>query len=678
MAIFSIISAYATAVLGPGALSLFGLSPAVTAAVVSVGRSVLWSMAGAALTKPNLPRQQVMATITQTDTPRVRAYGRNLLAGQRAFFEAADGQLYQIIVMHHGRVDGLIRFWWDGEPVVTLANGDVDPKYKRNYFRDGNGNGGDYSGIPTPNLQTLFQTLWTADHRLEGQATFLTVFGDPPDEDFGKKFPKGAYTQVQAEIRASRVANMAGAMIYSENSALCIRDLMTHVDGWNIALDRLDTSSWQAFVNRCGQAVPLAGGGTEMRYRLCGFYTLDDQLKDVTARMLATCDGQIYETAEGKIGILGGAWSEPDVTITADDILSIEMQDGFDPFTDYNVLKSQFVSPDHGYQPTSVAEWRDEDALVTQPERAEQFDVDMCPSHTQLQRLRKIKVAKDRRDMVGTIRTNLVGLKARFPKGDGIHTIRVQAEEFGIDGVFEVTSHLFSIPDGYCEIGIASIQNPYGWSVTEELPLPPTIDELGKPPRQVPPPTGASLTQIPVLLSGDTYGGKLRLTVAPVTRGDLTLQAQVGPGNVSANASVAWATMAGDRFSAETGILPNEEVYTVRYRWRGQGDWIKAGSVTIVANPNVPAAPTGFARVGSSGAQLTWTNPATNFFKSRLFRNSTNSFAGASFVADISGLAGQSSSYTDSPGTGPWHYWVVAMNGSAVVSPPAGPVSITL
>lgn len=672
MVVFTAIATYATWALGPGSLTLFGMSPAVTAAVVSVGRSVLWSMAGAALTKPNIPRQKVMATISETDSPRVRAYGRNLLGGQRAFFEADDGELHQIVVIHQGQVDGLIRFWIDGEP-VTLDADDKSGRYTKLLFRDGSGEGGNYADV-----RDAFPSLWTTNHKLQGQASFYARFGDPSDEDFAKVYPKGPHTQVQAEVRASRVRNMGGSLIYSENAALCIRDLMTHPDGWNIPLARLDDAAWQGMVTRAGQSVALAGGGTEMRYRLCGFYTLDDALKDVTARMLATCDGQIYETAEGKIGILGGAWSEPDVTITADDILSIEMQDGFDPFTDYNVLKSQFVSPDHGYQPTSIAEWRDETALATQPERAEQYDVDMCPSHTQLQRLRKIKVAKDRRDMVGTIRTNLVGLKARFPKGDGIHTIRIQAEEFGIDGVFEVTSHLFSIPDGYCEIGIASIDNPYGWSVTEELPLPPTIDELGKPDRTVPAPTGASLTQVPVLLSGDTYGGKLRLTVAPVARGDLTLQAQSAPGNVAADADVSWTAMAGDRFSAETGILPNEEVYTVRYRWRGQGDWIKAGSVTIVANPNVPAAPTNFARVGSSGAQLTWKNPPSNFFKTRLFRNSTASFAGASFVDDISGLAGQTSTYTDTPGTGPWHYWVVAMNGSAVASPPAGPVSITL
>lgn len=649
-----------------------GLSTAAANAVIAVGQSATWALASAVLSKSQMSSQQVKATISQTDGPRIRAYGRNLLGGQRAFFEADDGELHQIVVIHQGQVDGLIRFWIDGEP-VTLDADDKSGRYTKLLFRDGSGEGGNYADV-----RDAFPSLWTTNHKLQGQASFYARFGDPSDEDFAKIYPKGPHTQVQAEVRASRVRNMGGSLIYSENAALCIRDLMTHPDGWNIPLARLDDAAWQGMVTRAGQSVALAGGGTEMRYRLCGFYTLDDALKDVTARMLATCDGQIYETAEGKIGILGGAWSEPDVTITADDILSIEMQDGFDPFTDYNVLKSQFVSPDHGYQPTSVAEWRDEAALATQPERAEQFDVDMCPSHTQLQRLRKIKVAKDRRDMVGTIRTNLVGLKARFPKGDGIHTIRIQAEEFGIDGVFEVTSHLFSIPDGYCEIGIASISNPYGWSTTEELPLPPTIDELGKPPRDVPPPTGASLTQVPVLLSGDTYGGKLRLTVAPVARGDVSLQAQVAPGNVGANADVDWTGMTGGRFAAVTGILENEQVYTVRYRWRGLGDWIKAGSVTIVANPNVPAAPTNFARVGSSGAQLTWKNPATNFFKARLFRNSTASFAGASFVDDISGLAGQTSTYTDTPGTGAWHYWVVAMNGSAVASPPAGPVSITL
>ena len=672
MAIFTAISMWATAALGAG-WSLLGLSPALTAAVFRAGSAIGWSLASQALARQSVPAQKVQAIITQTDSPRVRAYGRVLLGGPKAFFEAQDGTLHQIVVMHHGAVDGLIRFWVDGEP-VTLDADDKVHRYMRLLFRDGSGPvSGDY-----PEVLSRFPNLWTSQHRLEGQATFNTAFGDPADEDFVGYFPKGTQTMVQAEVRASRVRDMLGAMVYSENAGLCIRDYQTHPDGWRIPAAMVDDDSVGRFTAICAQPVPLLAGGTEPRYRLCGHYALDDAPKDVMARMLATCDGQIYQTPEGKAGILGGAWSDPDVTITADDILELSVEDGFDPFTDFNILKGTFTSPAHSYQPTEVPELRDAAALATQGERVEQIEIDMCPSGSQMQRLMKIIAAKRRRDMTGTLTTNLVGLKARFPKGDGIHTIRVRAPDFGVDGIFEVTSHSFNIPAGTCQIGFGSIDNPYPWDASMERPIPTATGELPKPVKVTPPPSGASLTQVHVRISGDTYGGKLRLTVNSVSRNDLTLQAQVATGDVPATDAGPWTTMVGDRFSAETGILQNEQTYTVRYRWRGQGNWQKAGAVTIVANPNVPSAPTGFARVGTTGAQFQWRNPPDNFWKARLFRSSSPTFAGASYVDDIAGLPGQVSAYTDMPPAGTWHYWVVALNGSSVASPPAGPLTITI
>ena len=672
MAIFTAISMWATAALGAG-WSLLGMSPALTSALFSVGRAVSWSLASQALARQSVPAQKVQAIITQTDSPRVRAYGRVLLGGTKAFFEAQDGSLLQIVVIHHGAVDGLIRFWVDGEP-VTLDADDKVHRYMRLLFRDGSGPvSGDY-----PEVLSRFPDLWTSQHRLKGQATFNTAFGDPADEDFVGYFPKGTQTMVQAEVRASRVRDMLGALVYSENAALCIRDYLIHPDGWRIPAASIDDDSFGRFAVICGQAVPLLAGGTEPRYRLCGHYALDDAPKDVVARMLAACDGQVYQTPEGKVGILGGAWSDPDVTITADDILELSVEDGFDPFTDFNILKGTFTSPAHSYQPIEVPDIRHEADLAMQGERVEQIEIDMCPSGSQMQRLMKIIGAKRRRDMTGTLTTNLVGLKARFPKGDGIHTIRVRAPEFGVDGVFEVTSHRFSVPDGWCEIGIASLTDPYPWDASMERPIPTATGDLPKPVNVTPPPSGASLTQVHVRISGDTYGGKLRLTVNSVSRNDLSLQAQAAVGDVAADAAVTWTAMSGDRFVAETGILQNEQTYTVRYRWRGQGTWQKAGTVTIVANPNVPASPTEFAAIGTTGAQFQWRNPPDNFWKSRLFRSISPTFAGASYVDDISGLSGQISAYTDTPPAGTWHYWVVAINGSSVASPPAGPVTITI
>lgn len=646
-----------------------GLSTAAANAIIAVGRAATWSLGAAALSQPKIPRQQVQATISQTDAPRVRAYGRNLLGGQRVFFEAQDGALKQIVVIHHGAIDGLIRFWWDGEPVTFDAGTGEVERYKYNWFRDGSGAGGDFADV-----LAAFPTLWTADHRLQNQATFATHFGDPSDEDFASVFPKGAYTVVQAEIRGVQVRNNSGSLGYYENAGYCIRDLMTHTDGWRIPLTRLDSASWNAFSNLCGQSV-----GGAPRYRLSGFYTLDDALKDVTARMLATCDGQIYETAEGRIGILGGAWSVPDVTITADDILSIEMADGYDPFTDYNVIKGAFISPAHCYQPIEVLEIRDEAALETQEERIETFDVDMCPSGPQLRRLMRIKWAKDHREHVGTIRTNLVGMKARFPQGNGIHTIRIQAAEFGLDGIFEVTSHSFDIPNGVCEIGVASIANAYDDGQEGDNELQPGVEDLETPAHYTAPPVGTLSQQI-VTVSNGVDGVKVVVTVTDPGRESLALEAQIASGTHAVDSTTAiWVQMSAAKLRAESGVLNDLGTYTVRVRWRGRSDWVVVGTTTVLANPTTPAAPTSFSAVAAGGSvSLDWINAPTNFYRTRIYRNTVNNFSTATMIKEVAGNAGKVSDHVDSPGTGAWRYWAATINGSLVQSSPTSGITVTV
>lgn len=605
------------------------------------------------------------------------------MGGVRALFEADDGQLHQIIVFHHGPVDGLIRPWFNGEPREIDGNGLIR-KYVYLFFRDGSGAGGDYQLA-----RDKFPDLWTPAHRLEGQATFYPRYGDPSDANFPKVFPKSDQTPMQVEVRASRVRNLAGDLVYSENAGLCLSDLLTHPDGWNIPSARIDPASVATFVALCDEAVPLKAGGTEPRYRLCGFYSLDDPLKDVTARMLATCDGQIYQTAEGNVGILGGAWSEPDVTLTGADILSVrEMNDGFDPFTDYNILRGSFISPDHAYQPTEVQDLRDDAALALHEERSDHLEADMCPSSPQLQRLMKIRFAKDHRELVGTITTNLVGMKARFPKGDGIHTIRIVAEEFGLDGVFEVTSHAFSIPDGTCTIGIASLRNPYGWNAaTEEKPLPPTLEEIRKPVHVVPVPTGAVLTQEPVTLSGDVRGVKLAVQVDDPEREGLELRAQIARGEFAAlgpwtGPQPLWVEMPADQLRAESGLLDDGEPYTVRIMWKGQGDWRKVGTLVVLANPTPPPVPTSVSgMVVGSKAYLDWVNAQDRYYRTQLLMSTTTVAADASVIATVAGSAGRADAYTHDLGPSPSartrRFWWRTLNRSGVPSDLVGPITLT-
>ncbi|ARC37904.1 hypothetical protein A6J80_17475 [Paracoccus yeei] len=673
MAIFSAIAA--TAWWGGVATSI---GTAAAGAIIAFGQSLTWSIVGTALSRRKVDGQTVKATISQADQPRIRGWGRNLLGGVRAFYEAKDGELYQIVVSHHGPVDGLIQFWRDGEPVTLDAN-DKSDRYTTLQFRDGSGVGGDYADV-----LSVFPALWTSAHRLQNQATFYSTFGDPSDEDFQKFYPNGPNTKIQIEVRASRVRNLIGIQQYTENAGLCIRDFVTHPDGWGFPLSKLDDDSWANFVTICTQPVALKNGGTEPRYNLCGFYALDEQLKDVTARMLAVCDGQLFETADAKIGILGGAWSVPDVTIGSDDIRSFSVESGNEPLEGYNILKGTFVSPAHAYQPIEVFEIENTAALATEEARTEQLDLDMCPSGTQLQRLMKIKMAKDRRDIKGTIRTNLVGMKARWPKGDGIHTIRINAPDIGLDGVFEVTSHAFDVPSGFCDIGIASIANPYGWNAaTEETDLPLTYSSIPTPDNPTGNPSGAVLFQQRVLVSSGVYGVQIAVVVADPGRQDLRLSAQVAQGSiadVSDDGPGEWVDMTGSRLRAVSGILDDQTTYTVRIKWRGRTDWVSAGSLTVIANADQPDPPTGLTAIATGGTvALDWINAPARFYRTQIYRGTTTNFAAATLIATVAGVAGKVSDYIDNPGgTGVRRYWAVTINGSGVQSEPAGPVTVTL
>ncbi|WP_339112770.1 hypothetical protein [Thioclava sp. GXIMD2076] len=672
MAIFSIIAA-----------TSWGAAYAATtvgAAVIAVGQAVTWSLASSLLMRSNTSRQTVQATIQQTDQPRVRAYGRNLLGGVKAFYESHDDRLYQIVVAHHGPIDAAVNVWWDGTP-NSLAAAEDNHLYLRRYqifeWRDGASAGGDYADV-----LSNFSALWTADHALEGQATFLTVFGDPSDENFPKVFPKGAQTVVQMEVRASQVEDLTGAMVYSENPGLILRDFFTHADGWALPASRLDDDSFGTFSAICAFSMALANGGEEPRYSLCGYYTLEEPLKNVAARFLAVCDGQPYMTPEGKLGICGGVWSEPDVTITAEDILAIQMQDGIDPMTAYNVLQGSFVSPAHAYQSIDVAELRDENALVTEEQRTDRLDLEACPSGTQLQRLMSIKMAQDRCDWKGTITTNLVGLKARFPKGDGAHTIRIYAPDLGIDRTFKVTSHSFDLVSATCSIGVETLDaSAYAWDpATDERALPLTYAAIGTPSHTQPAPQNPVLTQTRVQVSGDTQAVKLNVSVDEPGKDSLTFQAQIAVGYwEDPEADTTWVDMSAGLVSAISGVLEDGQTYTVRMRWKGRSDWVIAGSTQVSANPDEPDPPAEFSALATGSAvALDWRNASEDFYRTQIWRGASSDFAAAVFVANVAGVAGQVSDFTDEPGVGTWSYFAVTINGSAVPSDPAGPQTITI
>lgn len=569
MAIFTAIAGYITTALVSAGLSTFVAGAvaniAIGAALIGVGQlaSAVFSSG-----QPQTSTPQAQATLNQSAGPRIRGYGRAKLGGTRAFWDSTNGVLYQIVMAHHGLIDGVDQFFVGDAPVNLDINGNVTNGEFFPYVRIVE-QLGDANQAAHPLMLAAWDGIWTPNHRLRGIANWLVIFASPPAERFQSVFPDGYNTAVTCVCRLSKVWDpRTDVTAWSENASLCILDYLTHPDGFNRSIDDIDVASFSAFANICDQLVPLLHGGTEKRYRLWGVYGLTDDPQDVLSKMRAACDAELYQTAEGKIAIRGGAWQAPTVTIRDSDIMGHSMEQGNNRFATFNELKILYTSALHDYQTMEATAWSD---LEDQDERGvlqSSLTLDMVPSASQARRLAKIHIAKSNPTWKGTVVANLSALNAL-----GERTVRLVLPELGIDDAFFVAG--FSIrPDlTGVELSVMSISEAsYSWSTLEEGEAAP-IPEDTRPDPSFPIPTGLELSEA---------DGIITAVVDDPDRSDLELQVQIRAG-----AGSLWQEMQTDGLTAEFGPVdpPGPTTYQARARWRAAfgtaGDWSPFAEIEI-------------------------------------------------------------------------------------------------
>lgn len=577
-AIFSSLVAWTTIALGNLGLSI---AAAGVVANIAIGAALIGLSAFASglgqTQRPTTSTPQAQATINQSTGPRVRGYGRSMLGGTRAFFDSKDGVLYQIIMAHQGQVRQLEQFYVGDTPVVLDGGGNVTTTPFAGYVRISEHDGAADQAADSGML-LRWPGVWTAAHQLRGIANWVVSFTSPAAEEFNAVFPDGYNTPVRCICRLSYVwdprdetqdADDESTWLWSDNAAVCILDYLTHPDGYNRSRDDIDIPSFEAFADICDEAVPLAAGGTEPRYRIWGVYGLTDDPQDVLAKMRAACDAEFYQTSEGKIAIRGGTWNAPTVTIRDTDILGHSMEQGNNRFAAFNELKILYTSADHDYQTMEATSWENLEDQADRGVLGSSITLDMVPSATQARRLAKIHIAKSNPEWKGTIAANLSALNAL-----GERTIRLVLPELGIDDAFFVAG--FSIrPDlTGVEISVMSInESSYSWSTAEEGAAAP-IPEDTSPDLTFPVPENLTLSELDAIITAE---------VDEPARTDLELHAQIRAG-----AGSLWQEMETDGLTASFGpVEPTETTtYQVRARWLGPlgsaGAWCALEEIEIV------------------------------------------------------------------------------------------------
>lgn len=302
----------------------------VGAAVIGVGILGASLVVSALTPRPPEPKpSERQATIRQAIGPRVRFYGRNKVGGTMWFFDTAGAWLHVGVTLNEGEISAIVEIWLNDTAYTLYGDGYIDDNQ---YKVDGD-------TVPVAQLKfkldTADQTAHaelvsafpsvTTDHRLRGVANLLARFREVNADLIAAVYPNYV-PQVRVVADMSLVKSVrTGARIFSSNFADVIYDYLTAVDGAGFSYgagyseSEVDLPSFQAFADLCAEPVELKGGGTVARYIAAGSYGLNEEMRDVLPRMLRACDGDLYFTAAGKIGIRGGEWVEP--VLTLDDSL---------------------------------------------------------------------------------------------------------------------------------------------------------------------------------------------------------------------------------------------------------------------------------------------------------------------------------------------------------------------
>jgi hypothetical protein len=644
---------------------------------VSIGLSLI---SRALQPKIKIPVQEVQAVINQTDAPRRVFVGENLAGGIRAFYDVRSAVLHQIVLVNHGQITGFEEFWIDGEPVEVGVDGNVTTGKYSNFVtvdtRDGSGFGGDYAAVAGNFLS------WGASRKIEGQATFYVRMMAPSGNDFSKIFPKSYNTALQWVVKGQAIYDPRDtSTAYRDNAALIIAHYLSHPDGYRLESADINWPSITAMANVADLPIAQKAGGTAPNLRLWGYWTLDEEPINVLDRMHSSSGIRAYEMQDGKIGLIGGNFGTPACTLTAKDIEMVRSSEAISEREGYNVLRVMHMDASQKYTITEVEAWRDGARLAIEGEVVKEYRMEMCPNRSQARRLAKQQLSNDNRAKIEIV-TNLVGMKARFPRLSGQrHTIMIDYRpEDGsgrvIAGEYEVMNHDFDPIELKCSIELARVDR-----ASEEW----TVEEEGEPPTPLPssepniaPATGAILTQRVITIGADYKQAILEVNAAPLAgRSDVTLKARfISDGN--------WISMTTSEYKAQSGAVSDGETYVVQARFEGifdePPDWDNIGTVTIQLDAIPPGAPSElFASNGTGYVQTNWRNPFHAFAKLRIYRSEGTVFGAATLIGTTGGVSGQISEFQDSTiaAATEYNYWVAAANASGVEGSAIGPANIT-
>ena len=416
----------ATGVGAVGGLAFFGSISSISIGTVGLGTlltasAVLGAAAqllggGAQAQKP----QTTESAIRVPRPPRVRAFGVSRLYGASICYETVNGTTVDVWAFHDGAASAIVRVYLNDEQ-VTVSNGVVQTLPDKSY-QSGHVKAGWSLGLPRETAFSAVQAVfpqWTAQHRGDGVVTGYLLKTPEKEKYFLETYPQGDQVAMSLVGQWTPLFDPRDPMQnaydpttwkHSENAVLAFIWYLMVERGkdWNTVfvpqLPRI-----LAAINDAGSAQPLAGGGTEMRYRTCLSYKATEAPASVVGSLLACFDGWYIFNEEGHLILYSGRVYTPTVSIGPDQITAFSHQSGVADEDYVNEIGITYVSSLHDYNSVEAESWRDEDDIAKRGAIRSADLGAVVPSHTQGRRLAKRRMARNNAPDRGRVTTNYSG-----------------------------------------------------------------------------------------------------------------------------------------------------------------------------------------------------------------------------------------------------------------------------
>lgn len=399
-----------------GAISGVLAAGGIGAALVRLGGTLLLSYASQALMpKPKVALQARTVTVREPVVPRDMVYGRARKGGVITFLHASgpkDQFLHLVIVLAAHRVKSLGAIWFDGEMAVS-AGGIVQGRWAGKIAVEKRLGAEDQAAFAS--LVANAPTRWTAAHRLAGcAALYLRLTYD------ADAFPGGIPNiTVDLEGKNDILDPRTGLRGYSENPALCLADYLAHpafgIGAGIGAADGIEVESLIEAANICDEMVPLASGGSELRYSCNGVVSLAESPKTIIEGLLSAMAGRVAVQG-GNWRIHAGAYRLPEVTLSADDVRAggLVLATRVSQSANFNGVRGQFVSPENDWQPDDFPAYASDVYLAEDGGERKWRDLPLpfTISAAMAQRLAKIELERARRQMTVKLSGKLAAWRA--------------------------------------------------------------------------------------------------------------------------------------------------------------------------------------------------------------------------------------------------------------------------